>query len=322
MRSMIIGHRHTPVDDALSSMAYVDFSLYAKPTNAFDFDSIKYVYAFGDSYSFVQGTAGYPGFNFIGDALDPSFTPQELLSSEIVGRNTSSEGSNWLEFLTGCFEGPPSQCQKQLWDFAFAGADIDGTILPRHADFVLQLVEQVNQWVQFASNVTPHPENETLVAWWIGINDTGDSMGNVSITDVTAFWEKEMDSYFNAVQLAHDNGLKSHLFINVPPEDRSAFWVGRANAGDLRSRIQSFNQILAEYKERFAECNPDATIFAFDANAWFNNMLDNPGRFGFTNVTGSCTCPDPEGYFWYNSGHPTEKVHRLLAEAIEAQLRS
>lgn len=28
----------------------------------FDWSAIKYVYAFGDSYSFVQGTSGFPNF--------------------------------------------------------------------------------------------------------------------------------------------------------------------------------------------------------------------------------------------------------------------
>ena len=33
------------------------------------------------------------------------------------------------EFLTGCFGGLPSKCApRQLWNFAFAGADIDGNM--------------------------------------------------------------------------------------------------------------------------------------------------------------------------------------------------
>ncbi|KAG7088359.1 hypothetical protein E1B28_012363 [Marasmius oreades] len=292
-----------------------------KPSRSFDWESIKYVYAFGDSYSFVQGTLGHANNSFIRDALNPSFTPQELLSDRIIARNTSSEGSNWLQFLTGCFEGLPSQCDKQLWDFAFAGADISATILPRHHDFTLQLVEQVDQWARFASKVIPHPEEETMTAWWIGINDTGDSMNNASITDFGAFWEKEMSSYFEAVQLAYATGLKTHLFINVPPEDRSPIWNRNAQgAATIRSHIALFNQVLANHTERFASQNPDAIVLTFDSNAWFNMVLDHPKEFGFTNITGFCTCADPVGFFWYNSGHPTQAVHRLLAEAIEAQL--
>ncbi|KAJ7134696.1 hypothetical protein C8R44DRAFT_610060 [Mycena epipterygia] len=294
-----------------------------RPTNAFNWDSIRYMYAFGDSYTFVQGTAGFANFSFIGDALDFSFTPKQLLNDQIIFKNTSSEGSNWIEFLTGCLEGSPLQCPKQLWNFAFAGSDIDGALLPLHHNFTIPLVDQVNQWITYASNVIPHPSGETLTAWWIGINDTGDTLGNASITDFNAFWETEMNSYFTAVQKAHNNGLHTHLFINVPPEDRSPGSVGNpTNAATLKTHISEYNTILADHITAFKAANADATIMTFDSNAWFNTILDSPSEFGFTNVTGFCTCADPSGFFWYNTGHPTEAVHRLLADAIEAQLRN
>ncbi|KAK7469294.1 hypothetical protein VKT23_003778 [Stygiomarasmius scandens] len=269
---------------------------------AFDWDSIKYVYAFGDSYSFVQGTAGFPNFSFIGDALDLAFTPEQLLADQIVPHNTSSDGSNWLEFLTGCFQGPPSNCNRQLWDFAYAGADIDAAILPRHHDQTTSLVEQVSQWAAYASSVIPHPSNETITFWWIGINDTGDTLSNSS-------------------QLAFDNGLTTHLFINVPPEERSPGTLSNpTKVSTAKEHIDLFNGALANHASAFSSANPDATVMTFDSNAWFNMVLDDPSSFGFTNVTGFCTCADPTGFFWFNTGHPTEQVHRLLAEAIENQL--
>lgn len=109
-----------------------------------------------------------------------------------------------LEFLTGCFSGLPTACDKQLWDFAFAGADIDANLLvsclptrsvtdfgrarlPRHHDFTVPLVDQVKQWIVYASAVIPHPPRETLTAWWIGINDTGDTVDNHTVSDFYSF---------------------------------------------------------------------------------------------------------------------------------------
>lgn len=162
-----------------------------------------------------------------------------------------------------------------------------------------------------------------MTFWWIGINDTGDTLNNASITNFPAFWDEEMTSYFNAVQTAHDNGLKAHLFINVPPGDRAPLNAGNVtNEAKARQHIELFNSALAGHISAFASNNPDAIAMSFDANAWFNSVLDEPEKFGFTNVTGFCTCADPEGFFWFNAGHPTEKVHRLLAEAIETQLRA
>lgn len=37
----------------------------------------------------------------------------------------STQECSQIEYLTGCFFGKPSDCSPhQLWDFAFAGADI------------------------------------------------------------------------------------------------------------------------------------------------------------------------------------------------------
>ncbi|TRM64119.1 hypothetical protein BD626DRAFT_456576 [Schizophyllum amplum] len=287
----------------------------------FDWAQVQYVYAFGDSYSFVQGTRGYANYSFIGDLSHLAFTPEELLSTEIVARNTSSEGSNWLEFLTGCFSGLPSSCDIQLWDFAFAGADIDAALLPLHHDFTVPLVDQVYQWATYAADVLPHPAGKTLTTWWIGINDTGDTASNTTL-DFGAFWEEEMSSYFAAVQKAYDSGLNlAHLFLNVPPGERSPANVNDAEKGALlKEHIDLFNAALDDHIMQFAATNPDATVLTFDANKWFNAVLDDPALYGFDNVTGYCTCEDPVGYFWYNTGHPTEAVHKLLAEAIKEQL--
>ncbi|KAF7365144.1 Carbohydrate esterase family 16 protein [Mycena venus] len=292
-------------------------------SSVFDWNNIRYMYAFGDSYTFVQGTEGHANFSFFGDAFDFAFTPQQILSNQIIPKNTSSEGSNWIEFLTGCMEGSPLRCTKQLWNFAFAGSDIDSALLPLHHNFTIPLVDQVNQWVTYASKVIPHPTAETLTAWWIGINDTGDTLGNASIVSFPAFWEQEMASYFTTVQKAHDNGLKTHLFINVPAEDRSPSIVDDpVKSATMKTHLSQFNSILANHVTAFKAANADATVMTFDSNAWFNMVLDSPAEFGFTNTTGFCTCADPAGFFWYNTGHPTERVHRLLADAIEAELRN
>ncbi|KAG6907874.1 hypothetical protein DXG01_007038 [Tephrocybe rancida] len=221
------------------------------------------------------------------DSHNLSFTPQQILSNEIIAKNTSSEGSNWLEYLTGCFSGKPSDCDTQLWDFAFAGSDIDAKLLPLHHDYTVPLVDQVNQWATYASKVLPHPTCETLTAWWIGINDTGDTVSNATITDFAAFWELEMTSYFKAVEIAYQNSLKNHLFINVPPGERTPASVNNPTKGALqKAHIDLYNTALAKHVAVFAADHKDAVVLSFDANAWFNHILDNAAEYGFTNTTG------------------------------------
>ncbi|KAJ7212045.1 hypothetical protein GGX14DRAFT_621460 [Mycena pura] len=126
------------------------------------------------------------------------------------------------------------------------------------------------------SNRSPIPQEKTLTAWWIGINDTGDTLNNASITDFPAFWETEMTSYFKAVQMAHDNGLRSHLFINVPAEDRNPATVGNAaNSAKMKLHIQQY-----------------ATTMTFDSNAWLIWCWIRR-RSSVSLIF--CTCADPEG---------------------------
>lgn len=77
----------------------------SRPNRSFRWDDIKYVYLFGDSYSFVPGTFGLESFrlvisennseknsielffgfcSFIGDATRLAFTPEQLLTNEII----------------------------------------------------------------------------------------------------------------------------------------------------------------------------------------------------------------------------------------------
>ncbi|KAI0738350.1 hypothetical protein C8Q80DRAFT_1208463 [Daedaleopsis nitida] len=306
----------------LATLAYV---LAAPSTpefqTRFNWARTKYVYAFGDSYSFVSGTQGYPRWSFIGSALNFSYTPEQLLEDEIQLNITGSDGANWLEYLTGCFEGKPSECApRQLWDFAFSGADVDKKLLPLHHEWCVDLVDQVNEWTQYGFDVIPHPPGETLTTFWIGINDTGDTVHNTTL-DFKAFWELEMQSLFKAVQNLYDHELRgAYLFVTLPPLERSPDHIGTSIAPLYGQNIKDYNTALLKHSARFAETHRDVHVMTFDAHELFYHILDNAEQYHFTNITGFCECSDPE-YFWFNTGHPTARVHKLLAEAVDAELR-
>ncbi|KAF8919007.1 hypothetical protein CPB85DRAFT_1430159 [Mucidula mucida] len=133
----------------------------------------------------------------------------------------------------------------------------------------------------------PHPSKETLTAWWIGINDTGDTVSNDTITDYAAFWDYEVSTYFEAVQTVIDQGLTQHLFVNVPPGDRSPLANTNATkAAILKERVEGFNVALDRHMALFSLKNPHAKIMTFDAHKFFSSVLDKPAEYGFTDVVG------------------------------------
>lgn len=171
---------------AIASAACLPLLVHAgtKPI-VFKGKEVKNLLAFGDSYTFVQGTQGHWGYSFISDALNYTFTPAQLLANEIVKNVTSSGGPNWVEYLTGCFEGLPARCPgTKLWDFAFAGADISAQLyvlrmnilaliqinhrLNLHHNYTIDLDDQVKQWDLYARDTIRIKPKDTLVAFWIG----------------------------------------------------------------------------------------------------------------------------------------------------------
>ena len=105
---------------------------HSRPDASFSWQSTQSLLAFGDSYTYVQGSQGLQNYSFIADALHPTYTPDQLLNDTIIQNQigTRAGGPNWVEYLTGCGlkTEKPAECtapsQKELWDFAFAGADV------------------------------------------------------------------------------------------------------------------------------------------------------------------------------------------------------
>ncbi len=93
----------------------------------------------------------------------------------------------------------------------------------------------------------------------------------------------------NLIQdFAYSRGLQgTHLFINVPPGQREpARNNDPAGQAALQKRVLEFNTILSGYIEGFATRHRDLNVLTFDAYTWFDDILDNAGRYGFTNITG------------------------------------
>ncbi|KAH6988398.1 hypothetical protein EDB80DRAFT_755856 [Ilyonectria destructans] len=307
-------------------------------TPSFDWSTTNLVLAFGDSYSFVQGTEGHWAYSFIGDQLNVSFTPQQLLSNQIVpGQNTSSAGGpNWLEDLTGCTEGYPAKCDIQLWDFAFAGSDISINYTPLHHNFTVSYENQIQQWKDYAEDVLRVDTRKALVSSWIGINDISDSSRyKFPIYNASNFQElytEMIHSQFAAIENVYAAGYKNFLFLNLPPLDKTPSAQISSNPLPNTAMITTWNSVLNETAKNFSASHPGTTAMVFDAYNWLTYVFDNAADFGITNTTSFCSaygswdiatnyaaygCNPIYDYFWYNSGHITYHTHAILATKLK-----
>lgn len=272
-----------------------------------------FLFVFGDSYT-------TDGFNISAgvDSPTPGFT--------------SSNGPNWVQFLGGTY----NVTNTKVFDLASGGATIDSALVPPYLPTVLSIVDQV---LQFTSILAPKPSgaqwngSNSLFAFWIGINDVGNSFGWTNITQ-TAFYPILLRRLETQLEELYHVGARSFLFLTVPPTDRAPLWLqqGQSISGRNAQFVASYNAELARMVKRFEAKHKDLDqVIIFDTQPVFNALLDNAKAFGFVNITGWCTayengtpsrtaqvapCAPVSSYFWLNSLHPLFTVHDVLAKAI------
>ncbi|CDS12816.1 hypothetical protein LRAMOSA05000 [Lichtheimia ramosa] len=139
-------------------------------SKGFCWDEIDNLFVFGDSYTYTEGKLGTPWYSW------NNFTsPSDVHHDPILLNKTSADGPNWVEYLTNCFEGLPQTCHPHLYNFAYGGADIDPTAITKHDQYTKSFVEQIDQWKVSVNDYVPWKPSNTLAAFWIGINDVGDT---------------------------------------------------------------------------------------------------------------------------------------------------
>lgn len=307
----------------------------SKKTPGFSWKKTKSLIAFGDSYSYVQGLLGHPNYTYIGDNFNPSFTPAELFSNRIVQNQTStaSGGPIWTEYITNCGVAPgltdPRTCSKQLWDFAYAGANTDTILTPPHWNHTVSLSRQIGQFETHGDPALQHVLHRThaLVSFWIGINDINDLFKQRGAnTSFTPLYNALLATQLSLWERIYTLGYRSFLLLNLPPLDRGP------SASLPAALVRTYNALLAAHARDFQTARPDATVLLFDVNAVLNRVFDDAAQYGFTNTTAFCpgynqpdvaTDPGKYGcgaglgtYLWFNSGHLTSRVHEVFSKEL------
>ena len=84
---------------------------------------------------------------------------------------------------------------------------------------------------------------------------------------------------------------------------------------------QSFNDALADTVAQFSADNPAVTVYELDIYDLFQDVIANPGDYGFTNVTESSldyldpgTWANGDGYVFWDDIHPTTEAHAEVAQ--------
>ena len=123
-------------------------------------------------------------------------------------------------------------------------------------------------------------------------------------------------------------GAQNILVPNLPDLGKTEFARRNGATQILTTLVNAHNATLTSALSGFAQNNPQVNVIPLDVNAVFNEILADPARYGFTNVTDSCfnvnigkpPCANPDQFLFSDELHPSAATHRLLADYTFAVL--
>jgi outer membrane lipase/esterase len=215
------------------------------------------------------------------------------------GRLTN--GPNWTDFLSESL-GAPSL------NFAYGGAT-SGTantaIIPGITVTLPGVTTQVNDFLQ----TSPQVSSDRLYIIWVGANDY---WGNKATTPAPVI--TNISTHLNRLVAA---GATQFIVPNLP--DLGRIPASAHNQAVLSPLTTAHNQSLHAALRDLAQSNPKLTIIPVDVAALLNEVMNDPTRFGFTNVTepcfnGSSVCASTLQYLSWDGVHPNVTANKIIAD--------
>lgn len=243
-----------------------------------------------------------------------------------------SNGPTAVEYLWQSYNPSPAAALKPSTqggtNYALGGATTGtfnfNSINPNVTDATLRsyFADQggiATQVGQFSGSCTGcfDPATSLFVVWGFPNDVFSNAAFNLSTTQLI---QNGINNIVRAISTLAGEGAMHFLVPNMPDLGATPSFRGGTQAGDLTALTQAFNANLA-----FALTQLDqalsAEIVQFDTYGAFQQMVANPGTFGFTNVTDQCVldsqCNSDTWLFW-DGVHPTTAGHRVLGSQFAA----
>jgi phospholipase/lecithinase/hemolysin len=294
-------------------------------------------YFFGDSLS---DTGNFS--NFSGGAFPiPPFAPGRFSNGDVWVDYLAEDLSLDLNLFSTGFD------VQDGVNYAVGGAtssNDNGSFVP------VGLTQQMDAFELLVENQSPgEVRDDDLFFLWIGANDyfsfieddpntpdvietnfpqTGKDINNAVLEVVDL-------NIGGAVQDIIDAGGENIVIFNLPDLEKTplAQSLTKEDQKQLKKLTDKHNKNLDKLVAQTEASNPDVNIIEIDVNDLFNDIIKNPNQFGLTNVTDNYTGidiytgitqppagGDPNQYLFWDSVHPTTKVHDLVADLVTNEL--
>jgi outer membrane lipase/esterase len=294
-------------------------------------------YVFGDSLSDTGNL-----FAEYGTYMDPTFAFYYGTPMVFDGAGWFSNGPVWSEYLT-------ATPNNDLVTYAYGGAtSADYGVPSRMAEPPAALLTTgfLTQVTDFIAGGGSLNRNDAAFVW-AGANDYlfGLNLPETVLSNLATGMGMLADDEFGA-------GAGTIVVMNLPDLGATplASFISEEDAALLSAASAGHNIGLASVVDGLRLVYPDTDFIVVDIYAAFNQLIDSPESFGFTNATDSCllnsgtmaianwsancidnagTSFDPfddtltaeaEGYVFWDLVHPTTQAHEIIAEFVAATM--
>lgn len=184
----------------------------------------------------------------------------------------------------------------QTYNIAYGGATVDSGIVAPWQPTVLSLKDQVQKEYlpTYGSRPSsaPFTESDSLFAFWIGINDVGNTWW---LSNATAIYDQIFAVYDGLLEQVYATGARNFLFLTVPPINLAPLTLQNGdyaieNEGKM---IGVWNEKLKNMTAAFSARHANSTnMLIHDTYGVFSAALKDPKTFeqtsGLKNTTGYC----------------------------------
>ncbi|CAG7851658.1 SubName: Full=Uncharacterized protein {ECO:0000313/EMBL:CCA72470.1} [Serendipita indica DSM 11827] len=274
----------------------------------------KFWFSFGDSYSqtWFNVTGVQPNYaNPLGNPGFPGWTACAGPVNNWVTQTTAQLNSSFV----------------YVYNHAYGGAVIDDALVTPWKPGLKHLYAQVDDFLNYdAPGKSFYPGwkgDNSIFAFWIGINDIGNSyyLDKEGDANHTIFNQKLVDRYFEIVDKTVTAGARNFIFLSVPPIERSPLMLtiadDAAHAREKQIR-QDYNARVKAAAKQLSKKKKGVTTWFYDTEPVYNFVLDHPRLFGITNST---AYGDGAQYAWCNDYHSSPTMNLQVAKGVAAILR-
>jgi phospholipase/lecithinase/hemolysin len=282
---------------------------------AFAGDGFSAVFIFGDSLSDSGNVYALTG--------QTSKAPYAVIPSYpyAIGGHHFSNGKTWAEGFSQGLQlnngGKPSMSKPgKNGNYAFGGARARANSGSAAPDSGLQIN-------MFLGDYGAAP-SDALYVIQFGGNDVRDALLNPA--EGINILQGAISAVASDIQTLYFAGARNFMVANSPnlahaPVIKMIDTDGSVIAG--AALLSGFYNGFLDGALQQLEALPGIKIYRLDMGAFIDDVVENPGDYGLTNVASPCLnfisdsdakCDNPEEYLFWDGIHPTAAGHNALAE--------